>query len=146
MIYSFSKQEKVEKLDTQNYSSEVGAKRRARYRRYAHIPVTHVVFFVPLAGCSPQGVAQSATATASSQATQATSSAPTVVPSTLQTTPTIPLSSTEVIVPVTSTEGILAVTPVASPEGTEGPRPTPTGAAPDPLSLLNIFQFYSGSF
>ncbi len=98
-----------------------------------------MLILVPLAGCSPQGVAQSATATASSQATQAASSAPTVAPSTLPTTPTA------VSVQVTSTEGIL-VTPVPTPEGTEGPRPTPTGTAPDPLSLLNIFQFYSGDF
>ena len=70
-----------------------------------------------IAGCSPQDMAQAATATASA-AQQAAS--PTV-----QTTPTANSSTAATGTPEVS-----------------GPAPTPTGAPPaDPLTLLNVFKY-----
>ncbi len=94
---------------------------------------------IPLAGCSPQSMAQSATATSNAQATQVANPSPTVISPTLSITPTAEAQAT---LSITATASITATGVVTAP-GTPTPLPTPTGEPPDPLSVLNIFQFFS---
>ncbi len=87
---------------------------------------------VPLAGCSPQSRAQSPAATVSAQATQVQVQAATI-------TPTIAIALTTPTVVATTS---ITATAVVTPAGTAGVRPTPSGEAPDPVSMLNVFQFF----
>lgn len=103
--------------------------------------LTLAMILIPLAGCSPQSMAQSATATADAQATQLANPSPTAIPIT-STTAFTPVEATAAI---TATAGITA-TGVVTPEGTAGPASTPTGPPPDPVSVLNIFQFFPTNY
>lgn len=110
-----------------------------RERGIAAILALLALTLIPLAGCSPQSMAQSATATANAETTQVANPSPTIITPTLSITPTIPAQAT---VSITATASITA-TGVVTEVGTPAPRPTPTGEPPDPMSRLNIFQFFA---
>lgn len=105
----------------------------------ALLVLTLILGLIAVAACSPQGLAQSATATANANATIIASPSPAVTatsPSTATIGPGAP--------PIAPTVGITA-TGVVTPAETPAPRPTPTGEPPDPLSVLNIYRFFSPS-
>lgn len=81
-----------------------------------------LVLLAPLAaGCSPQGLAQAATATAGAAQPEAS--------------PTGAATPASTVTEVPGTTG--------TPEGTPTPRPTPGGPTPaDPTNLLNIFSLF----
>ena len=85
------------------------------------------LLLIPLAGCSPQGMAQSAAATANTQATQIANPSPTVI---------LPVGEVQARASITATA---AITSTAVITGVQ----TPTGAPADPASRLNIFEFFS---
>jgi hypothetical protein len=100
--------------------------------------VVALIALLPLAaGCSSPSApsAQAATATAATTApvtvlpavTASVAAAAAGTPLTTAVTPTAPITSTAVAAPST-------------PAGTPTPRPTPTGTAPDPFDLLNVFD------
>lgn len=98
-----------------------------------------------LAGCSPQSLAQVATATASASTATPVTARPTVA----STPPSVITAGTS----MTATQAAALVTPAllitstgtvtgtAVAEGTPTIRPTPSGVAQEPASVLNVFQF-----
>ena len=103
------------------YRSIITRLRASHILKLVYMLCAALLFVPAVAGCSPQSMAQSATATASAKVS------PTASKTASEATPT------EIAAP--------AGTQSPGADATEGPLPTPTGAPPDPISRLNVFKF-----